>query len=127
MKTKSFFVATVVILVFSTTVFSINLLNNHSFETDEETSGGWPTSPLDVWKGDYSSIVTAENGIVPYNGTQMLKFLGTGFLYESADGSGCGVQQVIDLSSYKSQIETGNATLNASAYFNRVAGQMTRI
>lgn len=125
MRSKSILVTAVTILVFSNTGFSINLLSNHSFETIEETSGGWPTSPLDVWKGDWSSIVTAENGIVPYDGTQMLKFLGTDFTsdFQSGGGSvGCQVQQVIDLSSYKTLIETGNATLNASAYFNRVAG-----
>jgi hypothetical protein len=122
MKKKSIFVTAVMILLFANTGFSVNLLSNYSFETLENTSGGWPTSPTDVWKGDYSSIVTAENGIFPLDGAQMLKFLGTDFESASSDGIGCQVQQVVDLSSYKTVIETGSAILKASAYYNRITG-----
>ncbi len=121
MKKKSILVTAFIILVSATAGFGINLLNNPSFEIFEDTSGGWPTSPADVWKGDYSSIVTSENGISPMDGIQMLKFQGTDFMSSSEDGIGCQVQQVIDLSSYKAMIETGNAILNTSAFFNRIS------
>jgi len=108
--------------VFVTASFcgAANLAVNSSFETTEITSGGPPTTYGD-WNGDYSSIVGATSGINPLGGSKMLQFLGTSY-GDGGSGVTAEVQQIIDISSYRSLISAGQATASASAYFNRVAG-----
>jgi Zn-dependent M28 family amino/carboxypeptidase len=101
-------------------VRATNLLVNGGFETFEETSPGIPTTFGD-WQGDGSEIRTAENGIVPFEGSSMLRFLdtlhGQASAFENAD-----IYQHFDLQPYADQISAGTLTLRAEAYFNRVAG-----
>jgi len=67
------------------------------------STGNWSIDPL--------SIVNAENGISPLDGTQMLRF-----------GAGGGGQNdlynVVDVSALAVAIDTGMATANLSAFFN---------
>ena len=56
----------------------VNLVVNAGFETSEATSGGVP-SGYGHWNGDYSAIVGATGGIIPYESSQMLQFKGTSF------------------------------------------------
>jgi hypothetical protein len=90
---------------------------NPSFETAETVQGFAPT--FGDWGVDLSAIVPAENGITPLDGTSMLKFINTGI--SGGGGTSADVGQAIDLSSHAALI-AGGATVNASAYFNRVAG-----
>lgn len=91
---------------------------NHSFETVEAITG-FPSTFGD-WGVDSSGIVTAENGITPLDGTQMLHFDNTNI--EGPAGAAGEVGQAVDLSSHSASIATGAAVLTASAYVNRVAG-----
>jgi hypothetical protein len=92
-----------------------NLLANPSFETPENTSGGFPTTTGD-WNGNYSEIVTAQNGITPVDGTRMLHFLGTAQSSAGGSSAGCTVVQL-----YAGPEIVPGATLTASALFNRIS------
>ena len=103
-----------------------NLITNPSFETYEDTSiFGFPGVPsvFGDWGGDPSEIVGPENDISPYNGDLMLRFYYTGndpdILLTTSQ-----VWQLIDVSSYAADIASGNAAVSASAWFNRVAGDV---
>lgn len=94
---------------------------NPSFEFGAPVMGG----PLVTdWRYDTHNFVTAENGITPAAGNQMLKFL------ETSTGGGpsaavvSDVFQVIDMTSLADQaiISTGFGSVSIGALFNRVAG-----
>jgi hypothetical protein len=76
------------------------------------STGNWSIDPL--------SIVNAENGITPLDGTQMLRF-----------GAGGGGQNdlynVVDVSAFAITIDTGNATANLSAFFNSLGPSGGRV
>ena len=72
------------------------------------------------WDGDDFSIVGAENGITPIEGSSMLKF-------EATDGTaatsiGSNMIQIVDLSDHAGTIDLGASTFEVAASFNRVAG-----
>ncbi len=96
------------------------MVGNAGFEIAEPTGTFLPITAFGDWAGDQSTIVTAENGIVPLKGSRMLRFdsggSAPGGTYESQ------VFQAIDVSAYSSLIAAGNAEVVASAWFNRVPG-----
>ncbi len=97
------------------------LLVNGGFEANESLGGGISTTFGD-WKQDIAATVGAENGITPFEGVRMAKFLGTtdsGAQAGNADGD---ISQYVDLSAYAAQIAAGNVTVQVTARFNRVAG-----
>jgi len=100
-----------------------NLLANPSFETALSTSGGsgdWP-SDVGYWSGDNSQIVDVSDGIAPLDGTNMLQLLNAGGpIATSYHGS--EVTQLVDVSTFHSDIAQGKLLVIASAYFNRVSG-----
>lgn len=94
---------------------------NPSFEFGVPVMGG----PLVTdWRYDTHNFVTAENGITPAAGNQMLKFLET----SPGGGSGpaivCDVFQILDFTSPADQalISSGFGSVTIGAVFNRVAG-----
>ncbi len=99
-----------------------NLVANPGFETAESTSGGRPSSYGD-WKGDYSAIVGPTLGITPLGGSKMLQYMGTAF-FDSSPGNSSEMFQIIDITSYLPLVSSGNAVATASAYFNRVMGDV---
>ena len=107
-------------IIFGLTVSVHALLINGGFETAETTGGTLPTTFGD-WAGDISEIVSTQNGITPFEGSQMLHFVNT-----QLDGSGEGyssdVWQLCDMSLFNTEIASGQATVSASALFNRVIG-----
>ncbi len=99
-----------------------NLITNPGFETNEVTYiSGHPGVPNDYgdWGGDYSGIVSSENGITPAEGSNMLRFLSTGNMYGSTL-TASEIYQLIDVSDYLGMIQSGSAVASASALFNRV-------
>ena len=96
-----------------------NLLVNEGFEQDVLQTG-WP-SQYGTWGGDVSDIVTAENGIDPCEGEQMLRFLRTSFVSASS-ATTAQVHQVIDVSAYAADIQAGQAVAKAWGWHNRVVG-----
>ncbi len=101
-----------------------NLAVNPGFETMETTSGGWPGS-YGHWNGDYSAIVGETGGITPYEGNSMLQFKGTSF-NGAGSATTCQVYQLIDITQYASLVSDGQATVKASALFNRVQNSDTQ-
>lgn len=85
------------------------------FESPTATSIGDP-STTGVWSGDGTTIIGAENGITPYEGSRMLRFDDT-FL-GSASGLSSDLWQLIDTST----ISGPDITL--SSRFNRVTGDL---
>ena len=97
-----------------------NLLVNEGFEATTDTTGSWPTD-VGYWRGDYSAIVAASDGITPAEGSQMLKLIYTAS-YDPAEYWGSEVMQLVDVRSFGSEISQGYAYAIGSASFNRVAG-----
>ena len=100
-----------------------NILVNPSFETVLSTSGGsgdWP-SDVGYWSGDTSQIVEASDGIVPFDGTHMLRLINAGGP-EATSYHASEVTQLLDVSSFHNDIEQGQLLVTADAYFNRVSG-----
>ena len=97
------------------------LLVNGGFEANETLGGGLPTVYGD-WKHDMAAIVTAENGITPYEGSRMVKFLYSGPNAIPLSLSESEVLQYVDLSAYANSIALGLVSVSASARVNRVAG-----
>ena len=96
------------------------LIKNPSFESVENFGGGIVTGFND-WGWDVASSVTAENGITPYAGSRMLKFISSGPT-TTPTSPWCDVPQYVDLSAYAPQISLGLVSATATARFNRVAG-----
>lgn len=92
---------------------------NSGFETMGSTTGTLPTD-YGYWQGDMTDIILSENGIVPCEGVCMLRFdHTTRFGAEYTTGS--ELWQIIDVSAHMPLIRSGNAQVQADAWFNRVA------
>ncbi len=96
-------------------------LMNPGFETPAYTTGGWPTG-FGYWRGDYSEIVTADNGIAPSEGDRMLKFIATSGPNAPASTGASQVVQLVDLRGLSAQIAEGYTHARFRARFNRVTG-----
>ena len=114
------------------TVFSLSLsvpfcfanpISNPGFETMEGTSGEYP-SATGNWEGDISEIVTSENGVLPFEGSNMLHFIYAAGDYGAHSTIASQVKQTVDMSAYADQITSGNAVARLSAYFNRILGDV---
>ena len=95
-----------------------NLVVNGGFETVVPIPSGMPTG-YGYWGYDPGQIVGPSNGITPFEGDGMLEFVAT---HPDAEGSSCGIWQLVDLSNYADLIQTGGAIASVSALFNRVSG-----
>jgi hypothetical protein len=93
---------------------------NGSFETPEGTIGR-PTTFGD-WGDNYTAIVTAENGIAPFDGMRMLKFIGGGNTGGGPSTTVSTLRQAIDLGVLSALVSSGRARFEVSGYFNRVPG-----
>jgi hypothetical protein len=85
---------------------------------------GIPGKPGE-WSGDYSRVVTAEQGVVPYHGRRMLRFLRSDNALSPPDQrSYVGeIAQVIDLRPLRGPASGHDRVLEVSAWFNAAAGQ----
>jgi len=95
------------------TIITGNLLNDAGFESTSSQGGqtSWPVSSNGSWGvGDAFSIVGSENGINPLAGSKMLRF--------GNDSSSTDIYQIIDVSSYATEIDAGLVSANFSAYYN---------
>ncbi len=89
-----------------------NLLVNAGFET-QVSIPDVPPDHAGYWAADPAIIVSAEQGVVPSEGQEMLRFLSPG-------GGDPNIWQLIDLSSHRGIISAGEASVSASALFNRI-------
>lgn len=92
---------------------------NADFETMTNTVGSLPTD-YGYWRGDGSDITGAANGINPFEGQRMLRFRHT-TANGPAGSVGSEIWQIIDVSDSIGTIRSGNASVNISAWFNRIA------
>lgn len=115
------FVFGLVISVLCLSVASVsaqNLVVNPSFEIG--TPGfGWPSS-YGEWVGDRSTAVAAQQGIVPVEGSKMLRFVYSGPSSPSGLYVACQVRHIIDVREYLGFIRDGRAAVTLRASFNRV-------
>ena len=95
-----------------------NLLVNGGFETVVPIPTDMPTA-YGYWSHDVASIVGPENGITPFSGSRMLRFIYTAPYGPSASGVICEPYQIVDVSARQAMIETGSATAVADAWVNR--------
>lgn len=97
-----------------------DLLVNGGFESAETLGGAVPVVFGD-WGFDQAAIVTAENGITPYEGSRMAKPIGT-TIGGAAATTASEVLQYVNLSAYATEISAGTAQVTVSMRANRVAG-----
>lgn len=96
-----------------------DLIANGGFEAASPPDLRLPASYA-TWAGDISEVVTAQNNIIPFEGTRMVHFMYTTAHGPEAGPIGCELWQIIDISAYRSLINTGNAVATAEGWFNRV-------
>ncbi|MCA9191361.1 MAG: PEP-CTERM sorting domain-containing protein [Planctomycetales bacterium] len=103
----------IAILFATATPSRADLIINGSFESTNSSDYqfGMYNDRTGTWGADLASVVQAENGIMPLDGTQMLKFLGTG-LNGSTNGVFSEVSQLVEVGA--------GQLLEASAMMNRV-------
>ncbi|MBL1217183.1 MAG: hypothetical protein D8M59_06760 [Planctomycetes bacterium] len=94
---------------------------NNGYELVENTVGFLPDAYGD-WRGDFSQITVAQDGIIPFEGVEMLQLIDTSFDVSSKNTVASEVWQLIDLTSVMDVVQTGTAELHGEAYFNRIAG-----
>jgi hypothetical protein len=95
------------------------LIYAFGFESGSPTLGPQPTN-FGQWRGDRVNYRGAENGIIPFEGSRMLRFINAAFGPSSSNTSQFWLN--IDLSSMAADIDQGRVLLETSVLFNRVAG-----
>jgi len=121
MLKKTGLLTIIAVIVFLNQPCIAYLVINDGFETQVDIGAGRPTD-FGYWGGDYAQIVTANDGIVPFEGSRMLQFVYVSSLGKPASGVGCTVWQLINTNDFSTEISSGNAIALLSARFNRVAG-----
>lgn len=91
-----------------------NLLNNPGFETNLLTTANNVLTNFPgfqgVWGPEAATIVTAENGVTPIQGVQMLRMVDTGSYTQTF--------QITDVTASAGLIDSGGALVNLTAQFN---------
>jgi hypothetical protein len=73
----------------------------------------------DLWSGDDSAVVTAEQGVRPLHGAKMLRMQRADYDgKESRPGSSADMQRIIDLRGHDGAIAAGRAKLRVAVPFN---------
>ncbi len=96
-----------------------DVVTNGGFESGSYINGGVPNS-AGYWKGDRGAFVGAQNGVTPFEGSRMHKFIYTHPQYASGALRESEPFQIIDVSGL---IEEGTIA-QASAMFNRSASSI---
>lgn len=95
----------------------VEVLHDGDFESSSSSPSNshilnWNSGAYGTWGvGDGFSIRGNENGISPYSGNSMLAF-------DRASSSSLDIYQIVDVSSFASQIDSGNVTADLSVFFN---------
>ncbi|HDP24355.1 MAG TPA: PEP-CTERM sorting domain-containing protein [Deltaproteobacteria bacterium] len=98
------------------------LIVNPGFE-DQSYSLGFNPGSTGLWFGDYVEFVSEHNGITPYEGETMLRFVST-TTSSAASTVRSDVWQFIDLSAYAPEIASGLLSVQGSAYVNRIGDDL---
>lgn len=97
---------------------SVSVLNNGSFESTVLPTAirtSWNSSVYGQWAvGDPMARVGVTNGITPLDGTWMMDFAPT-------SGTSADVYQIVDLTAFAADIDTGQVTVTTRASFNSVS------
>jgi hypothetical protein len=101
---------------------SATVIFDSGFENSCYTVGSWP-SLANSWSGDAAQIVSTENGITPYEGSNMLRFLSAGLVASSLYISDAYI--LVDLHGISEVNSTEPSIITASSYFNRIPGTDT--
>lgn len=97
-----------------------NLIMNGGFETGSPQLN--IPNAYGYWSGDITTVVGGSDGIIPYEGNCMLKFLDASPAGPGIATIGCQVFQVVNINPGLDDIRSGTAVVYASAFLNRIAG-----
>lgn len=89
-------------------------LVDRGFESGTPLISAAPVTSL--WYGDLAEVVGPHSGITPLEGEWMLRFLKS----ESEPNDACELYQMVDLRPMSAAIATGQASVDASAFFNAI-------
>ncbi|MFO7916357.1 MAG: hypothetical protein R6U43_11795 [Candidatus Krumholzibacteriales bacterium] len=95
-------------------------LCNGGFEEDN-TYNGWPSQTC-IWSYDDTEVVAAENGITPFEGNKMVRFIST--LQSGGGADYSSLFQVLEVtgSEFEDDIASGTFFFSVEYSCNRVAG-----
>jgi hypothetical protein len=102
------------------TITGVNLLQDPGFEGTVAV-GGLPTV-TGQWRGDSVYTVGQNQGITPHASSNMLRFVYGGPSPSALISS--QVWQLVDVSALTTEIDAGKIQMDASAWFNRVTGDV---
>jgi hypothetical protein len=116
MSYMSFLAGLLLAVVVATPVSAVNLLTDPGFESNPlDTANNVLnnfTTYQNIWGVEMANIVTGpDGGVTPYQGSNMLKMTDDGQL--ATQGF-----QILDVSAYSGLINSGNAVVNMSAFFD---------
>jgi PKD repeat protein len=110
------------VVVGSSSLYGTNLLVNPAFELPV-TVGFLPTAPGN-WRGDLAVSVGVDRGITPRSAPNMLRFDAAGDV--TSNNTVASQQwQIVDVNALAADIAAGRVRADASAWFNRVVGDLT--
>lgn len=98
----------------------VTTLVMESFESESAPEVSGLTKRPDVWGGDFSEITSAQQGVEPADGKQMLRILQADYQGKpEPDGSYCGdLYRLVDLRSMRHKFAKDSTFVHASALFN---------
>lgn len=101
----------------------LSLLTGGGFESGTPFLNDEVPTSEGAWSGDPCELVGPEQGIRPFEGQRMLKFVSTGNSELAGYNTGASQQwQLIDLRPLATEVREGRVVVEASARLNRVAG-----
>ena len=97
-----------------------HILLDEGFEAPNPTLAVRSALETGVWRGDAAEIVTAQDGVKPARGGQMLRFLRPDYdgRAKPAGGHIATAYRLIDLRPFRTEIADGAAVVEATASFN---------
>lgn len=99
-----------------------DVVHDGGFEISSTTGLRLPTEYA-LWSGDVVEIVTARDGIAPFEGAQMVHFIHSTPRGPAGGVIGSELWQIINVSAYRDLIDSGRALATAEGWFNRVGGE----
>ena len=100
---------------------SISVANGSFESADAPVPDGLPTT-TGIWSGDFSAIVSAEQGIAPADGHGMLRFLRPDHRRDPPGNHNHvgNMYQIVDMRPWRAKFAGGNKSVELSARFNCV-------
>ena len=101
------------------------IIANPSFESSAQMAPNGIPGVAGKWSGDFSKIVTAENGVQPHNGKEMLRFLraDNALAKQGSLNYVAEAVQVVDLRPFRSELSSGTVQIDITGWFASIPAE----